>query len=387
MTISAFDLFKIGIGPSSSHTVGPMRAAVHVRRRRSGPAALDDRMARIRAELFGSLGATGHGHGSVKAVLLGLAGEQPETVDPAAAGPAVDGDPRDAGGSPCSAAARSTSTRTRTSSCTGASGCRSTPTRCSSPRCDAGGAELAARAPTTRSAAASCSARTRPGSAAHRPRPDAGPVPVQQRRRAARAHHRDRAADQRRDAGQRAGPAAARPRSGPGCCAIWAVMQECVARGCAGDRGAARRAQGPAPGRGPARDTWSATADPPTRCTRWSGSRCTRWPSTRRTRPAAGWSPRRPTARPGSSRRCCTTTPGSCPAPDDDGVVRFLLTAAAIGVLFKENASISGAEVGCQGEVGSACSMAAGRAGRGARRHARAGGERRRDRRSSTTWA
>ena len=48
------------------------------------------------------------------------------------------------------------------------------------------------------------------------------------------------------------------------------------------------------------------------------------------------------------------------PGADDDGVVRFLLTAAAIGLLFKENASISGAEVGCQGEVGSACSMAAG---------------------------
>ena len=47
------------------------------------------------------------------------------------------------------------------------------------------------------------------------------------------------------------------------------------------------------------------------------------------------------------------------PGADEDGVVRFLLTAAAIGVLFKENASISGAEVGCQGEVGSACSMAA----------------------------
>ena len=48
------------------------------------------------------------------------------------------------------------------------------------------------------------------------------------------------------------------------------------------------------------------------------------------------------------------------PGADDEGVVRFLLTAGAIGVLYKENASISGAEVGCQGEVGSACSMAAG---------------------------
>ena len=68
------------------------------------------------------------------------------------------------------------------------------------------------------------------------------------------------------------------------------------------------------------------------------------------------------------------------PGADDDGVVRFLLTAAAVGILFKENASISGAEVGCQGEVGSACSMAAGGLCRGARRHPRAGGERRRDR-------
>ena len=48
-----------------------------------------------------------------------------------------------------------------------------------------------------------------------------------------------------------------------------------------------------------------------------------------------------------------------CPGANEDGVVRFLLTAGAIGMLFKRNASISGAEVGCQGEVGSACSMAA----------------------------
>jgi L-serine dehydratase len=49
-----------------------------------------------------------------------------------------------------------------------------------------------------------------------------------------------------------------------------------------------------------------------------------------------------------------------CPSANDDGVVRFLLAAGAIGILYKKNASISGAEVGCQGEVGSACSMAAG---------------------------
>jgi L-serine dehydratase len=84
VTISAFDLFKVGIGPSSSHTVGPMRAAGMFAASLAGDGVVD-RVAGIRAELFGSLGATGHGHGSVKAIVLGLSGELPETVDPAAA--------------------------------------------------------------------------------------------------------------------------------------------------------------------------------------------------------------------------------------------------------------------------------------------------------------
>ena len=86
MTISAFDLFKIGIGPSSSHTVGPMRAAGMFAASLAAD-GVGDRLAGLRAELFGSLGATGHGHGSVKAIVLGLSGELPETVDPAAAEP------------------------------------------------------------------------------------------------------------------------------------------------------------------------------------------------------------------------------------------------------------------------------------------------------------
>ena len=75
--------------------------------------------------------------------------------------------------------------------------------------------------------------------------------------------------------------------------------------------------------------------------------------------PAAGWSPRRPTARPASCPRCCTIYERFYPARSEEGIIRFLLTAAAIGMLYKRNASISGAEVGCQGEVGVACSMAA----------------------------
>ncbi|MGW0779152.1 serine dehydratase beta chain, partial [Streptomyces sp. NPDC002835] len=84
MAISVFDLFSIGIGPSSSHTVGPMRAArmFAVRLKNDGLLA---QSAAVRAELFGSLGATGHGHGTPKAVLLGLEGNEPHTVDVAQA--------------------------------------------------------------------------------------------------------------------------------------------------------------------------------------------------------------------------------------------------------------------------------------------------------------
>jgi len=81
MSISVFDLFKIGIGPSSSHTVGPMKAAALFARRLRDSGLLE-RTARIEVRLYGSLGATGKGHGTDKAVLLGLEGSQPESIDP-----------------------------------------------------------------------------------------------------------------------------------------------------------------------------------------------------------------------------------------------------------------------------------------------------------------
>ena len=80
MAISVFDLFSIGIGPSSSHTVGPMRAARMFARRLRNEGLLES-VASIRSELYGSLGATGHGHGTPKAVLLGLEGDSPRSVD------------------------------------------------------------------------------------------------------------------------------------------------------------------------------------------------------------------------------------------------------------------------------------------------------------------
>ncbi|HSX89102.1 MAG TPA: L-serine ammonia-lyase [Pseudomonas sp.] len=89
MAISVFDLFKIGIGPSSSHTVGPMRAAVlyvgALRERR-----LLERVGRVQVRLYGSLSATGVGHGSDRAVVMGLMGEWPDRIDPSSIAPRIE---------------------------------------------------------------------------------------------------------------------------------------------------------------------------------------------------------------------------------------------------------------------------------------------------------
>ena len=81
MAVSVFDLFKIGIGPSSSHTVGPMRAALMFAQglERDGLLAAT---ASVKVDLYGSLGATGKGHGTDRGVMLGLMGDAPDTVDP-----------------------------------------------------------------------------------------------------------------------------------------------------------------------------------------------------------------------------------------------------------------------------------------------------------------
>ena len=89
MAVSVFDLFKIGIGPSSSHTVGPMKAARLFALRLKDDGLLP-KVAAVRTELFGSLGATGKGHGTDKAVILGLMGETPEEVDTTTVQPRID---------------------------------------------------------------------------------------------------------------------------------------------------------------------------------------------------------------------------------------------------------------------------------------------------------
>src|SRR3569833_1264040 len=79
---SLFDLYKIGVGPSSSHTMGPMRAACSFARELEQKGKLEE-VERVQAELYGSLALTGLGHGTDRAVLLGLAGNEPASIDPA----------------------------------------------------------------------------------------------------------------------------------------------------------------------------------------------------------------------------------------------------------------------------------------------------------------
>ncbi|MEU7926524.1 L-serine ammonia-lyase [Micromonospora sp. NPDC049801] len=352
--ISVFDLFSVGIGPSSSHTVGPMRAARTFVAGLKADGLLTD-TARVQAELFGSLGATGHGHGSGPAVLLGLAGESPETVDTDTVGPRVeriraerrislldaheiDFDPdRDLtlhrrrslpyhpnGMTFAAFNAAGEQVRTRTyysvgggfvvdEAAAGADKIKPDTTRVRYPFLT--GAQL-------------LDVTTRTGLSISE-------VML---------------------ANERSWRSEAEIRAG--LLEIWRVMRECVQRGCERDGvlpgGLKVRRRAAELRRGLEAD--AGTADP-LHAMDWvtlfalavneenaAGGRVVTAP----TNGAAGIIP-------AVLHYYSRFVEGA----DDDGVVRFLLAAGAIGVLFKENASISGAEVGCQGEVGSACSMAA----------------------------
>ena len=359
MAISAFDLFKIGIGPSSSHTVGPMKAALLFVRALDADGQLD-RVQAVRAELFGSLGATGHGHGSVKAVILGLQGETPEEVDPQAADPAVqrvgadrrlallgrrwiDFDPRE---DVVLHRKRRLDFHTN--------GMRFLAT-------DAAGGVLSQRDYYSIGGGFVLGQDEIGGS---RIVPDTTPVRYPFSTGAellAQCLEHDLSISEVMLANELSWRDEAEVRAG--LLHIWDVMQECVARGTSTD--------GVLPGglkvrRRAARLHETLTAaeragdgarEDPMRAMDWvtldalavneenaAGGRVVTAP----TNGAAGIVP-----------AVLHYYRHFVPSFSDDGVVRFLLTAAAIGVLFKENASISGAEVGCQGEVGSACSMAA----------------------------
>lgn len=353
MTLSVFDLFKVGIGPSSSHTVGPMRAAYlfAARLRASG---LLPRVATVRCELFGSLGATGHGHGSVKAVVLGLSGEQPHLVDPVAAEPEVQATREQGRISLCGEHEIAFSTDDdvvlhRTKQLAFHSNGMVFEAH------DDGGARLDRREYYSVGGGFVLDEDEAGQSALVE---DNTPVPYPFSTGAELlAHTREtgmRISDimlaneltWRREDDVRAE-----------LLNIWAVMQECVNRGTStsgtlpGGLQVRRRAS-------ELRERLeSTTGDDALPAMEWvtlyalavneenaAGGRVVTAP----TNGAAGIVP-----------AVLHYGQRFLPSFGPDAAVRFLLTAAAIGILFKENASISGAEVGCQGEVGSACSMAA----------------------------
>ena len=353
MAISVFDLFSIGIGPSSSHTVGPMRAAgLFVRRLRNEE--LLGSVASVRSELYGSLGATGHGHGTPKAVLLGLEGDSPRTVDVSSADERVeairtggrlnllgehevafsfDDDmvlhrrktlPYHANGMTLWAYDSSgAELLTKTYYSVGGGFVVDE---------DAVGADRIKLDDTV------LKYPFRTGDELLRMAEETGlsiSALMLENERAWRTEEEIRA----------------------GLLEIWQVMRDCVARGLS--------QEGILPGGLKVRRRAANTArklrsegDPLALAMEWitlyamavneenaAGGRVVTAP----TNGAAGIIP-------AVLHYYVNFVPGA----DEEGVVRFLLAAGAIGMLFKENASISGAEVGCQGEVGSACSMAAG---------------------------
>jgi len=360
MAVSVFDLFKIGIGPSSSHTVGPMRAArlFGLRLRHEG---LLERTARVSSQLYGSLGATGKGHGSDKAVLLGLAGHEPDSVDVER----VEAYLAEIRGS-------------KRISLLGEHGIgfdetkdltlfrrQSLPLHANGMRFsafDAAGELLAER--TYYSVGGGFVVTEEVLADGQKQKviaPDATVLPYPFKTGdellvLTKMHGISIAEVMRRN--ERHWRSDEETRAG--LLKIWQVMQDCVTRGC--------RTEGILPGgfkvkRRAAQLHRDLTANPeaalrdPLQVMDWVNLYAL---AVNEENAAGGRVVTAPT----------NGAAGIVPAvlhyysrfvhhANDDGVIDFLLTAAAIGILYKENASISGAEVGCQGEVGVACSMAA----------------------------
>jgi L-serine dehydratase len=366
MTISVFDLFKVGIGPSSSHTVGPMKAA-----RMFAVGLRDDallpRVQTVRVALYGSLGLTGRGHGSDKAVLLGLEGEQPATVD-------VDAIP-----ARLEAIARQGTLRLLGEHEIGFTVAEHLefnrkkklsyhPNGMRFSAYDHQGASIRERAYysvgggfVTQESDAPEAGTSEAGTRSPQASP-AGPVlPYPFSTAAELLAQTARSGlpisgvmlENEKALGQTAEQVRA------GLAELWQVMRACVERGCRTDGmlPGGLKVQRRAPRLFRQLSCERDDADP-LRAMDWvtlyalavneenaAGGRVVTAP----TNGAAGIVP-------AVLHYYDRFVPGS----SADGVTRFLLTAAAIGALFKQNASISGAEVGCQGEVGSACSMAAG---------------------------
>jgi L-serine dehydratase len=355
LAISTFDLFKIGIGPSSSHTVGPMRAAVLFLQALSAenPAAT---VARIQVELFGSLGATGKGHGTDKAVILGLEGELPETVDTDSI-PARLERVRAGGVLHLADGLRVVFNEQQDLVFHRRKVLPYHPNGMRFVARDSGGGVLLER---TYYSVGGGFVVNAAAAGADRIVEDQTPLPYRFYSAAELLEH---CAESGFSISQimLENESVWRPRNEirDSLLEIWHVMQACVERGC--------HTEGLLPGglkvkRRAARLYRQLTNEKeldqaPLGTMDWvnlyalavneenaAGGRVVTAP----TNGAAGIIP-----------AVMHYYWKFCHGYSEDGIVRFLLTAAAIGVLYKENASISGAEVGCQGEVGSACSMAA----------------------------
>jgi L-serine dehydratase len=347
MAVSVFDLFSVGIGPSSSHTVGPMRAARRFARHLADHGLLPN-VARVRIELYGSLGATGAGHGTPGAVVLGLEGCAPETVDPSVARHRVE--EISASGQLALTGTHTIGFDDRTDIVMSLRAMDFHSNGMVFTAFDGDGTELSRRV--YYSVGGGFVVDEYEAKAG--PRDDiAVPYPFSTAEELVRLATENGCSIAElmkrneevlgREADLRAG-----------LLRIWAAMRECVDAGLA--------ATGTLPGRLRVKRRarlLAETLDPddPLYAMDWlsvyalavneenaAGGRVVTAP----TNGAAG-------VIPAVLHYYSRFVPGAT----DDGIVEFLLTAGAIGQLFKANASISGAEVGCQGEVGSACSMAA----------------------------
>ena len=351
MSLSVFDIFKIGIGPSSSHTMGPMNAA------RAFVELLEARgvltsTTQVSAQLYGSLALTGRGHCTDRAVLLGLEGLAPDTIDPAVIEPTLQrirslGRIRLAGrheiafDEPLNVLFHFDQVLPGHSN-----GMRFTAQ-------DAGNAILATEEYYSIGGGfiVRAGAETSAG--------ESRATPPFEFNSAARLleHGRGQGLEIHELMAARERTWYTETELRAGLLRIWQVMQDCVRRGF--------DAQGLLPGvlgvrrRAPKLYRQLMSGDPrsPMHALDWVNAFAL---AVNEENAAGGQVVTAPT------NGAAGIVPAVLhyyrrfePGADDDGVIRFLLTAAGVGMLYKQNASISGAEMGCQGEVGVACSMAA----------------------------
>ncbi len=362
MKTSVFDLYKIGVGPSSSHTMGPMRAACRFARRLRDHALLEQ-VSRVTVDLYGSLALTGMGHATDRAILLGLSGEEPATVDPERIDGLVeeirrkqclslDGEreidfveardllwQRETLIPPEAKTQHPNGMRLRAWNSAGVALYQETVF-------SIGGGFLMEDGETSVQKTVAASSLPYPFSSAREL--------LDRARQASLRVDELMLADECALSGITETEVRDRIRQ------IWSVMQSCMKRGMAtegilpGGLKVRRRAHRLA---AKLEATHAGSTPDPLAALDWltvyamavneenaAGGRVVTAP----TNGAAG-------VVPAVAQYYLRFVPGA----DEAGLLRFFLTSAAIGILYKENASISGAEVGCQGEVGVACSMAA----------------------------